>query len=257
MPLIEPRQIGLAFDMFGCPNRCRHCYIGRQPNEKLSEEDVRWAVDQFRGFTQSGEDSPFFESINVVTWNRDPDYSDDYKRLYELEVELSDTKTYRAEWELLSIWRLARDERYAPWAHGIGVRTCQITFFGIGETHDWFCRRPGAFQDCLTATERLLDAGIKPHWQLFLTRKMIPELGELLGLVDKLRLRERVAALGGEFTIFLHTPGPEGEARFIEHLRPTIEEAKSIPAELVAASEKHIGVERLWKTVGERVIEIL
>ena len=257
MPKIESPDISVALDMRGCPNRCRHCYYGRVRNGRLSEHDLRWAVSRFREYVRHGEDRPLVRNLNAVTWDREPDFGDDYRRLYELEVELSNTKTYRAEWELLSVWRLARDESYAPWAHGIGVRTAQISFFGVGETQDWFCRRKGAFRDCIAATERLLDAGIKPRWQLFLTTKILPELGELMGLVDRLRLREQCEELGGEFVMFIHTPGPDGEARFIEHLRPTVDEADAIPQELLESTRKHFGRERLWGTVGERVTEIL
>jgi len=257
MPEIKSRDISIAVDMHGCPNWCRHCWIGRPPNGRMTEDDLRWTVSRFREFVRPGEDRPFIENLNVVTWTREPDFSDDYRRLYDLEVELSDTKTYRAEWELLSVWRLARDKEYAPWAKNIGVETAQITFFGVGETQDWFYRRKGAFRDCVTAIERLLDAGIKPRWQFILTKKMIPEIGELLKLVERLKLRERVAALGGEFVMFMHTPGPEGDARFIEHLRPSIDEIGSIPSEIIEASRRHFKSEELWHTVGERISQIL
>lgn len=250
MPEIGSQDVNIAFDMYGCPNRCRHCWLGSRLNTRLSEDDLRWAVDQFRGFTQN--------SINIVTWLREPDFSSDYEQLYDLEVELSDNKVYRAEWELLSVWRLAHDENYAPWAKRIGVETCQISFFGTGETNDWFYRRKGAFQDCLTATERLLDAGIKPRWQWFLTKKIIPELGEMLKLVDRLKLRDRVQSLGGEFQLFMHTPSPDGEASKIEYLRPMIDDTASIPNEITESSKRHFGVDVLWHTEAElttRMIE--
>ena len=79
-------------------------------------------------FRRAGEDHPHFRKLRVSTSIREPDYSDDYRRLYELECELSDGKPYR--FELLSIWRLARDPEYARWAKGIGPDTCQISFFG-------------------------------------------------------------------------------------------------------------------------------
>lgn len=257
MPEIKQRHIGVAADMFGCPNRCRHCYIGNLPNGQMTEDDLRWALEEFRGFVRPGETEPFFESIDVLTWNREPDFSDDYRRLYELEVDLSDVKTYRAEWELMSVWRVVRDVSYAPWAHSIGIRTCQITFFGVGDTQDWFYRRRGAFDDCILATECLLDAGIKPRWQVFFTTKIISELGEIMRLVDKLKLRERCAGLGGEFVMFIHTPSPEGEAEFIEHLRPTIDQASAVPEELIESTRRHDPALCDWKTVGERVREIL
>ncbi len=49
MPAIMPDEdIGLAFDMHGCPNRCRHCWLDHKvvatPRTRITEDDVRWAV---------------------------------------------------------------------------------------------------------------------------------------------------------------------------------------------------------------------
>ena len=257
MPEITSNHIGIAADMFGCPNRCRHCYLGHSPNGTMTEDDVRRAANAFRALTRPGEGVPLFQSIDVVTWHREPDFSDEYRRVYELEIELSDVKTYRAEWELMSEWRIARDETYAPWAYGIGLRTCQTTFFGVGETQDWFYQRRGAYDDCILATERLLEAGIKPRWQFFFTRKIIPEFDELMRLVDRMKIRERCSELGGEFVMFIHTPGPSGEAEFIEDLRPTIDDVKAIPVDLIQATERHFGERLSWTSVGERVSQLL
>ena len=61
----------------------------------------------------------------LMSWFREP--QEDYEKLYAFEAELSDLKPYR--FELLSIWRLARDEKYAKWTKKIG--TCQIALFGM------------------------------------------------------------------------------------------------------------------------------
>jgi len=257
MPTQSPHTVGLAFELHGCPNCCRHCYLGRPSGSPLSLERVRDIVAQFREYRRPDELIPLSRDLKVFTWIWEPDYSDDYRSLYELECELSDGGGRR--FELLSVWRLARDESYAAWAGEVGPTACQITFFGTEETNDWFYRRKGAFRDCLMATERLLAVGMKPRWQLFLTRRILPELGDLMRLVDQLRLRERVQELGGELDMFLHTPGPDGEARYLEHLRPTLDEVEdgAIPAELLAASRKHFGRETLWNTEAELIAEIM
>jgi len=189
------------------------------------------------------------ESLSVSSWFREPDYSDDYRCLYKLEDELSDGKPERHE--LLSVWRLARDRGYASWARSVGPDTCQISFFGMEATTDWFHRRKGAFRDALTATERLLEVGMKPRWQVFLTRKLLPEIEGLLGLVDELGLRERVRDLGSEFQLFMHTPDPDDEGRKIEHLRPTFDEVGALPEEILEASRRHFGRKTLWRTEGK------
>ncbi len=205
----------------------------------MTEDDLIWLLNLFRNFVKNDESTPFFEKVDAMTWFREPDFHPDYRRLHELEKELNDGFSYR--FELLSIWRLARDEGYAKWAKEIGTKACQITFFGMQDNNDWFYRRKGSFRDNITATERLLDAGISPRWQLFLTKRIIPELPEILKLVDQMRLYERTEAIGGNFDIFLHTPAPDGEAWNIEHLRPTVSDLDLVPTELKECSEKYLG----------------
>jgi hypothetical protein len=243
MPTITSQQVGVALDMFGCPNRCRHCYLGMPPTQapRMTEDDVRWVVSQFRAFKRTGEEQPLWRELRVSTWVREPDYSDDYRRLYKLEKELSDLPSQRAEWELLSVWRVARDADYARWAYSIGVRVCQISFFGLEKVTDWAHRRRGAFRDALIATERLLTAGIRPRWQWFFTKRIIPDLPGLIELSRDLRLVERCEALGGPFTLFIHCPSPDGEGWNLEHLRPTLRDLERLPSWLREQSEKHIG----------------
>jgi MoaA/NifB/PqqE/SkfB family radical SAM enzyme len=198
---------------------------------------------------------PYFEKLSVASWEREPDYSDDYERLARLEAELSDGPPVR--YELLSIWRLARDARYAGWARRVGPDTCQVTFFGLEQTQDWFCRRRGSFRDCVAATERLLEAGMKPRWQLFLTKEILPDLGGLMRLVERMRLRERVAALGSEFAMFIHVPSFVGEGRKIAHLAATQDDTKQIPGELIESTQRHVGTEQLWVSEAEAVAENL
>jgi hypothetical protein len=253
MPQIQHQKIGIAFDMHGCPNRCRHCWLGAAGSRTLSVEDVRWGVAQFRSW-MTAADTPIRE-LAVSTWFREPDYSNDYRQLYDLERELCDGAPPR--YELLSIWRLARDGSYAEWARSVGPDTCQISFFGLREANDWFYRRSGAFDDALIASERLLEVGMKPRWQIFLTTRLIPDLDGLLALVDRMRLRARVEALGGEFQLFMHPPGPDGAARRIEDLRPTADQVSDLPEAIMAPSRRHHGKTALWRTQQELHAELL
>lgn len=253
MPSIAGNKLGVALDMHGCPNRCRHCWLGSGTNRPLADDDLRWMAAQFRRYV-TRSDTPI-ESLAVTSWFREPDFSDAYQRLHELEEELSDGKPER--YELLSIWRLARDRAYASWAKKVGPDTCQISFFGMKETTDWFHRRPGAFEDALSATERLLHVGMKPRWQIFLTAKLIPELADLLHLIDDLRLRERVRELGGEFQVFMHPPGPSGAGRGVENLLPTADEVASLPEDILAASRQHLGRQVLWRPEKEWHAQIM
>jgi len=255
MPPFRGQELGVAVDLRGCPNRCRHCGLGDPAGAKLSANDLRWAVGRFREFVTGPENTTPIRQLAVSSWGYEPDYDDGYRNLHAIEKELGDTGPYR--YELLSIWRLARDASYAAWAKEVGPDTCQLTLFGMEEVTDWFYRRKGAFQDALTATERLLEIGMKPRWQLFFTTRLIPDLPDFLDMVDRLRLRDRVAALGGRFDLFLHTPGPFGRAMDIEALRPALCHLEALPAKIVETTMAHFGESKLrWRTEAQLVSEI-
>ena len=241
MPALDSHSTTVAIDVRGCPARCRHCWLYATPNGRVAEQEVRWVADQFRTWSHLDHAGPWFTGLTVQTWYREPDFAPEYSELYELERELSDGDPVR--YELLSVWRLPRDDAYAPWARDVGTEICQLTFFGMEETTDWFVRRRGAFRDTVVATERLLSACILPRWQLFLTTRILPELGGLVDLAHDLRLDERCRDLGAEFDMFLHTPGPDGEACDIENLRPEAEDLHPldgrIPDYLVEKTMRH------------------
>ncbi len=246
MPTIMPvDDIGLAFDMLGCPNRCRHCWLGHEvvatPRTRMTEDDVRWAAAQFCAFRRPGEGRAPWRNLNVATWIREPDYADNYCQLRALEIELSDVPPKRNKMELLSVWRLARDPEYAHWAYELGMRECQITFFGLETATDWAVRRRGAFCDLLIATERLLAAGIRPRWQLIFTKALIPDLPGLIALAKELHLKARCEALDGPFTFWMHSPSPDGAALGLEHLRPTDRDLERAPRDFLEQSEAHMG----------------
>jgi hypothetical protein len=245
MPAIMPNEdIGVAFDMHGCPNRCRHCWLDHQvvatPRTRMTEDDVRWAVAQFRAFQRPGQDRPPWRHLRVDSWIREPNYSDNYRCLRALELELSDVPPQRDKYELLSVWRLARDPEYAHWARELGIPECQITFFGMEKATDWAVRRRGAFRDLLIATERLLAAGIRPRWQLIFTKVLIPDLPGLIALTKELRLRERCEALGGPFVFWTHSPSPDGAALSLEHLRPTDRDLDRVQRDFLPHCEAHM-----------------
>lgn len=199
--------LGVMVDMAGCPNRCRHCWLGSHKNGNISAQEFRDIANQFKSWRD--ENGVGINEFGFFSWWREPDYRDDYRELWQLEQELSSPG--RAErFELLSIWRLARDESYAKWAATLEPKACQITFFGMEETTDWGIRRKGAFKDSLLATERLLEVGIAPRWQLFITKRCVGELDEFTRLIYDLDLHKRCEDIGRKFEVFINGMSPEG-----------------------------------------------
>jgi len=65
-----------------------------------------------------------------------------------------------------------------------------------------------------------------------------------------MNLEKRVRDIGGEFEIFIHTPGPDGEAWNIEHLRPDVDVISQIPNYLVEKTKAHSGTSSVEETFG-------
>lgn len=234
--------LGVMVDMAGCPNRCRHCWLGNKRNGHMSIEDFRNIAYQFKSWRD--EKGCGIREMSFSSWWREPDYRDDYRELWKAEQELSSAG--RAQrFELLSTWRLARDAEYAKWAATLEPQICQITFFGMEENTDWGMRRKGAFCDQLEATRRCQSVGITPRWQLFLTKRCMSELDEFMKLMTDYEITD----------FFIGGISPEGSGYEIEDERPEASDLKLIPDEMAALSSS--GLSYLGLSESDILAELL
>jgi MoaA/NifB/PqqE/SkfB family radical SAM enzyme len=146
------KKITVCLDMYGCPNRCKHCWLGTTPNGNLSIDDLIFVAEEFR---------PYTDNLEISDRYREEDYNDNYKELWRITTELSDTKT--PHFENISYWRAVRDNEYVQWLSSLGVKAAQLTIFGDEATTDYYVGRKGAFQEILYAIDILLKYGIAPR----------------------------------------------------------------------------------------------
>ncbi len=234
-------RLTIALDMHGCPNRCRHCWLGWGPNAGLGPEDLRFVAEAFRPHTQR---------LIVYDWYREPDMTGDYRELWQLCGALSTPGEKRDHFELASVPRLARDRDYPQWLRSLGVNVVQLTFFGGEEVTNRMSGRPGAYQDLLTAIERLLENGLAPRIQVFVNKSNLDQLPFLDQLIDRLALPARCQAVGKEFVFFLHQGSCDGKNRDFYPQWLTPEDLEKIPPRLAAYSLKHWGAADLWEVFG-------
>lgn len=197
------RNLFLAVDMYGCPNRCKHCWLGHMPNRKLESGADEWIVGYFK---------PYFDNIGYYSWLREPDFCEDYRERWLKDIELS-IGIMPQRFELASFWRIVRDPQYITFLNEVGVKTVQLTFFGLEKMTDKYVGRSGAFKELLQATELLLEHEIAPRWQAFIYQENREELVALLELSKELKLKERCQTFGTEFNFFVHAGGCGGENR--------------------------------------------
>lgn len=217
---VGKKSLVLAVDMYGCPNRCRHCWLGNMPNKKMNPQDDAFIMDYFR---------PFFKNIAFYSWIREPDYCDDYRHRWRRDNDIS-VGIRPQRFELASFYRLVRDKDYVKFLKEVDTKTVQLTFFGLESLTDKYIGRKGAYTELLTATDILLQNGIVPRWQAFINEENKDEMIPLLRVAEKLCLKERCENIGGKFTFFIHSGSCDGENYKLYSKRIT---KASIPREII------------------------
>ena len=235
------KSIVVCLDMNGCPNRCRHCWLGCTANGNMSIDDLKFVSEQFRTFT---------DSLEVCDWYREPDYKDNYKEMWELCSKLSDSQVAPTHFELISIWRIVRDNEYVKWLLSLGLKTAQLTIFGGEETTDFYIGRRGAYNEILQAIEILVKNRISPRIQVFVNKNNINELPQVEQLIFDLDLEDRCKLFGGEFSFFVHQGSCEGENEQFYDVRVTSDELNKIPTSLINYTLKHFEKTRIDEVFG-------
>lgn len=215
MERITDRRLDIVADMYGCPNRCLHCWLGHMPNIRMEDGADEFIVGCF---------APYFEKIAFYSWMREPDYCDNYRERWEKDKALS--KNAKPErFELASFWRIVRDKEYIPFLREVGVKKVQLTLFGLEETQDKYAGRRGAYGEVMKATELLIDGGIIPRWQCFINEENKEEIVEIYKIAQSIR-KSRCP----ELEFFVHEGSCDGENRKLYDIRI---DKKDIPAELI------------------------
>lgn len=234
------KEITVCLDMYGCPNRCRHCWLGVTPNGNMSISEIGFTARQFR---------PFTDCIQIDSWYREPDYRDNYQELYNLCNRFSDKPI--EHFELVSFWRLVRDEKYVKWLSSLGLKKAQLTIFGNEETTDYYIGRKGAYREIMEALDILIENKISPRIQMFINKDNIDELKHVESLIKHLDLEKRCRAFGGEFSFFLHQGSCDGENEKLYDVRVTPDDLEKIPALLEAYTLRHFGKKNIVDVFGK------
>lgn len=213
-------KLSICVDMYGCPNRCLHCWLGHMPNRAMEPGCDEWIVGLFR---------PYFERIEFYSWLREPDFCADYRARWEKDKAIS-VNACPERFELASYWRLVRDADYVRFLKEVGVGCVQLTFFGMENMTDKYVGRNGAFRELIHASDILLENGIAPRWQCFLNEENKEEIVSLLEYSRELGSEKRCGAIGKEFKFFVHEGSCDGENLKLYPIRIAKE---NIPKELI------------------------
>lgn len=233
-------KITICLDMAGCPNRCKHCWIGASPNKQMEKRELIRIADTFRGYS---------DKVEIFSWYREPDFRNDYKELWEEEIRLSNEK--ENHFELASIWRLVRDDTYADWLYDLGVRKCQLTLFGTEVTTDYYVGRKGAYREILDAIEILFQHRIAPRIQIFVNQQNLSELEHIEALCRELELEKRCRESGQNLELFAHQGSCDGENAKLYDIRITEEDLQMIPEFIAEHTLRYMGAKTLQDVFGK------
>ena len=210
------KTVSLVVDMNGCPNRCKHCWLGHMANNRMDDGCDEFIVNYFK---------PYFDNVVFYSWLREPDYCLDYKQRWIKDNSISvNMKPMR--FELASFYMLVRDPNYVKFLKEINVETVQLTLFGLEEITDKYVGRKGAYQEILHATNILIENDINVRWQAFINEENKDDVVKLLGVIKALKLEERCKS----FKFFVHEGSCDGENRKLYSIRINKE---NIPNELI------------------------
>lgn len=235
-------KITACLDMYGCPNRCKHCWLGCTPNGNLPGDELYYVSEQFL---------PFTDCLQMFNWYREPDYKDDYKEMWDLCKNISDKSIVPTHFELISVWRIVRDAEYVKWLSSLGLKIAQLTVFGSEQVTDFYTGRKGAYQEILNAIDILIDNKISPRIQTFVNKTNIGELVFIEKLINDLDLENRCKSFGGEFSFFLHQGSCDGENEQFYNVRLTPDDMVKIPQILMEYTLNHFGKNNIIDVFGK------
>lgn len=57
------KSLTVCLDMYGCPNRCRHCWVGHSPNGHMMVNDLKQIAAEFK---------PYAHEFEIFDWYIEP-----------------------------------------------------------------------------------------------------------------------------------------------------------------------------------------
>jgi MoaA/NifB/PqqE/SkfB family radical SAM enzyme len=199
----------------------------------LSEPDtqVLLSLDEIRKIFEqldraNSNSPPLFSKLNVVL-AYEPMIHPHIADIFQLIASFPYTSNFH-ETIATNGSRIARAENHRVLLEKMkdaGLRTIQLSPYGLESIHDWFACRKGAFQDLMSAARRGIEVGLMINWQYFFHKKNVDELGELVNYGRKI-------TKGGESKESISIVAPAGRGREIEHLRPDSDDLQKLPEEI-------------------------
>ncbi len=177
----HPAKLILSIKATECVNRCRHCWAqGHPPLQPMDFTAIKAVAEGFRrGIAGTG-----FTCVCIMLgddiWSRS-----DAVSLWQYQKDFNDGLVDKVI--LTNGFLFAHHHSYGEIidaARAAGLTRARMSVHGLADVHDWFSGRPGAYADLTLAARRLVDAGIKVEWNVYIHK---PNVDQFHKLIETLR----------------------------------------------------------------------
>jgi hypothetical protein len=223
-------RIGLQVEVVGCPTVCQHCWALGRAYAAMPAKEVAWVLAECARFCRE----------NVFGFSAYPMHEilahPDATRLLELFTE-SQGGAENAQFQPMAtvgVPLAVRDDwrEILSTLRALGVTTAWVHFHGVGEVHDRFVARKGAFEEGCLAVQRIREAGLRCGANVFVTRPLLRQFDQVAATLAALPLNEMSWEVASYY--------PSARARHYEAERPILEETQPHAAAIRDLS-------RMWK----------
>ena len=183
----EFQTVDISLIAAGCSCLCRHCYA-----------DARRRVANPIDVCKAEEIVAYFDPLLTAAEEPLVDvYYDlfDHPEASEM-IRLLHGRDLYGYFEVIAtngvgIAHNAKHARLLEEMRDMGSQRMQLVFHGMEESHDWFVRRSGAFQDLLVAARAGIDAGLNVAPHAFANKRNVNELADLAEVLLRAGVRTR------------------------------------------------------------------
>ena len=241
MGIIYDNKISIAFDVHGCPQRCRHCWLGPQPEGRLTFDD---AVSHFQRIREIQQREKLHDAeIEFFGIDyREPHDGPNYRDEYDMVDSINGTRyEVDRDFRLVSLQRLTRDPGYIAWCRDRGIEGAQLKVFGGKDANDFFIGRKDTYEETIQGARWLVDGGIIPRFQVYLNTIGIHSLNTFFSELATYHVLEDMRERGMPVDIHCMTFGSVGRGYENRDYRIEIDDVTLIPEWLVEMTEAKFG----------------
>lgn len=169
-----PNYFTVDFIAVACNNKCRHCYSKiSNPTRRLSYRESVALLEEINRSTLS--------EFVMCPWclMHDPLLIKDWDSLV-IYIKEHWAKCKKVDSVVSNLSSVTQDTKIIEKLHKAGIKELQFSFYGIGETHDWFAGRKGAYREIEKAIPILQNAGFTMRPIVWLHSKIGPDLPLLI-----------------------------------------------------------------------------